>query len=345
MMLLQLEAAVHTSSGKVRTSNEDNYYLNGRVHPLEQINQEQSISIQGAEDQMIFAVCDGMGGLELGERASTYTASGLRTLQDSLNADRLEHALPRWIQTINQQVFEQYPGSGTTLAMIYRIHNSLQVAHLGDSRVYRLHQNELLRLTKDHSEINRLLRLGLIQPEDVKTHPLRHAINRYIGIDPSKYRCEADLIDPLPLEEGDRYLICSDGVTDMLSDSSLLALMAQDGSSASIAEKIHKAAMDAGGEDNITALVITVLGEETKRLGKRKSRKKGKRIGLAILLALIALLMVLMAARLFPRHGMPPHAIIADPVLPDRENADSPQDTGMEKEDCFHVSPQGTTKI
>jgi len=237
---LRIECGVRSDPGRIRPSNEDFFIAN----------------VKGA----IFLVADGMGGHAAGEIASQLAAT---TVEEALlndgaeltTAQRLQFA----IQKANETVFETQRarpdcrGMGTTLTVLAFRESQSYVAHVGDSRAYLMRDNILNQLTQDHSVVWPLYKSAIISKEDISRHPQKNLITRSIGTQP---QVEADLHEGVA-QEGDVYLLCSDGLTDVLSDRQILELLAEKcRSSQELSDMLVDAANAGGGPDNITAIVV-----------------------------------------------------------------------------------------
>lgn len=251
----KVSAAVRSGMGRVRKNNEDNYYFNGCYAELEAMDAETARQQVFEQDGSLFIVCDGMGGQNNGEKASYTVASQAAMLAEELQKADFNNAMKNWSQAVNQAVVDMTDGGGSTLALAYVKAGCVHVAHIGDSRVYRLHDGQLSRMTRDHSKVQMLMDAGLITAEQAKTHPHRHMITHFIGDEEMGGACQATIGRPMPAMQGDRYLLCSDGVTDMLDDEKLEKLMLA-GNAEDCAEGIYQAALSAGGRDNTTLIVF-----------------------------------------------------------------------------------------
>jgi len=235
-MRLTQHAAV-TDPGRRRRRNEDAYV----VQPP------------------LFAVADGMGGAQAGEVAARIAASVLR---DS-GAERGEDAVVTLIQEANRRVYEAAAsddaraGMGTTITAALVDSDTVHIGHVGDSRAYRVREGVLEQLTEDHSLVAELVRSGKLSPEEADVHPQRSVITRVLGTDP-----EVD-VDTFEVEAqpGDVFMICSDGLTSMVDDDAILAVLGQGGKTLQQrARSLVDAANRGGGEDNITVILFE-LGE------------------------------------------------------------------------------------
>ncbi len=255
-----ISAAVCNSKGKVRGNNEDNYSLNGAHMDLSAMDAGGAASTECADDVQFYAVCDGMGGEAAGEEASHAAVDELKLLERLPAID--EDAIRAYVLSANQRVVtlaEKHSAhTGTTLALLTVDHGMARVTHIGDSRVYRLRGGALERLTEDHSEVQRLVSAGELSQEDARTDPRRHVINRYVGMPPACGEVQPETSAPQPLQKGDRYLLCSDGLTDLCTDVEIekTLLTAPDASKA--AQALVDLALEKGGVDNVTVLVAQV---------------------------------------------------------------------------------------
>jgi serine/threonine protein phosphatase PrpC len=233
---MRIDAGATSDVGQLRTGNEDSFLVDDRLE--------------------LYAVADGMGGHNAGEVASATALEALRAAVASGQA--LDAAIVR----ANAAVFEKaatdrsMSGMGTTLtAVVILGESTLLVGHVGDSRAYRIRDGMLEQLTEDHSLVEELVREGRLSPEEAEVHPQRSIITRALGIDPE---VDVDLYT-LEAHTGDRILLCSDGLTTMLRDDVVLQVAELETDPRLAADRLVDAANDAGGEDNITVLIIDVL--------------------------------------------------------------------------------------
>jgi protein phosphatase len=224
---------------------------------------------EAAETVGVYIVADGMGGHHAGEVASALAvrivASSLmqevyipylRQSAHQANQLSLTEALQQAVETANQAVHEQVPGSGTTLTCALIINTRVYLAHVGDSRAYLYYNQDLKQVTRDHSYVDKLVELGHISAEAAAVHPQRNVLYRAIG---QGDQLEID-IQPLDLPRGGRLLLCSDGLWGMLSDSDIQSVLASARTPQDACRELIAAANEAGGRDNITAIVIEQVG-------------------------------------------------------------------------------------
>jgi PPM family protein phosphatase len=232
--------AVASDTGRRRRRNEDNYVV---APPL-------------------FAVADGMGGAQAGEVASRLAASALEAgSPDGRGGLEQVDAL---IQEANRRIFDRAStdptasGMGTTMTVALVEGMTVAIGHVGDSRAYLVRGEQMEQLTEDHSLVNELMKTGKLSEEEALVHPQRSVITRAVGTDP-----DVDVDDfTIEAEEGDIFLICSDGLTDMVEDEEILELVADNRDDLDKAVKALVAAANrGGGEDNITAVAFRISAE------------------------------------------------------------------------------------
>ncbi len=205
--------------------------------------------------QNLYGVADGMGGHLAGDIASRMTGELLTA--SVVGLEPRTDTLAECIRQINAQVFarqkedEALRGMGTTLTVLWEGEENVCLAHIGDSRAYLLRDGELKQVSQDHSVVAEMMREGLITEEEAARHPYRHMITRAIGTDP-EVEPDVHILDKQP---GDRWLICSDGLTNCVPDS-MLADTLTENSLQDAADQLLQLALTRGGQDNIT-LVIT----------------------------------------------------------------------------------------
>ncbi|MCR9096831.1 MAG: Stp1/IreP family PP2C-type Ser/Thr phosphatase [bacterium] len=237
-MLLRSAASTHV--GMRREANEDRYAI--------------------VPELGLYLVADGMGGHKAGQVASHLAAEGAIRAIDALQgasvslAERLRHA----VACANREIFTaaqakpELGGMGTTFVGMLFGGERLALAHVGDSRAYLLRQGRLRGLTDDHSIVGELLRRHEISEEDAAQHPHRHVLTRALGVRP---RTEPDLAEMTP-QEGDVFVLCSDGLTGHIDDEEIAERIANEDDLEAAAAGLVDAANRAGGQDNITVLLV-----------------------------------------------------------------------------------------
>jgi serine/threonine protein phosphatase PrpC len=214
----------------------------------------------------LFAVADGMGGARGGEIASRLAAAALR--EDDTAASGEDRVIGL-IQEANRRVYERSSedsdasGMGTTVTVALVEDGGVTIGHVGDSRAYLIRGDNLEQLTDDHSLVAELVRSGRLSPEEAEAHPQRSVITRALGTDPD---VDVDTLS-VAAEPGDIFLICSDGLTSMVDDDTILDIVERNhGSLESAAKELVGTANRSGGEDNITVVFFEIAAvlEETR---------------------------------------------------------------------------------
>lgn len=239
--VIRVGAATHV--GRVRELNEDALVAEG----------------------LVFAVADGMGGHAAGEVASTIAALTLRDLSSRhpLRSDDVVDAL----RESNRRILKaatapETDGMGTTVAGLTVVRTGGAdhwcVFNIGDSRVYRFLGNRMSQITHDHSEVRELLDAGLITPDEAERHPMRNVITRSLGTDPAPV---PDLW-VFPPHQGERFVICSDGLSNEVSDRDIMVALRTHDDPQAAADALIEAALRSGGRDNVTVVVVAVESDQ-----------------------------------------------------------------------------------
>ena len=293
-MEIKLKAAVCSDKGRRRQNNEDNFCLNGKYMDLKEMDGGTMYACDALPDAL-FAVCDGMGGEEAGEEASLLSArlcaEFLKKGGNLTDRAHVESFLRNGCSQVYKQAQQKNNRSGSTLALLLAGKAGLVAANMGDSRIYRLRGGNLSQISEDHTEMQRLLSLGEIRPEDVKRHPLRHMIRQYWGMPLEVAPFTPHISEVIPYEKGDVYLLCSDGLTDMLEDEQIAAILSRNESVEELCRLLVEAALKNGGRDNVTTLVVRVerAPEGEKTIERPRAKKRWPIIALCAATALIAI--------------------------------------------------------
>lgn len=262
MVKLLLDTAVCANKGLVRGNNEDSYYLNGLLMPLARMDEGTAEERACADALQLYAVCDGMGGEAAGEQASYAAAEALRAYQGELGDTVDNDSLRRFVERASDGVYQRARAAGTrggcTLALCVWERGTVRTVHVGDSRIYLLRDGELRQLTVDHSEVQRMVSMGVLAPEEARTHPKRHVITQYLGMPADDVKVEASIGQPIACRDGDVLLLCSDGLTDMVEDGDLQRILAKADTARTAAVSLVQLALRNGGRDNVTALCLRV---------------------------------------------------------------------------------------
>jgi serine/threonine protein phosphatase PrpC len=235
------ESAGKTDPGRVRRRNEDAFVV----------------------DPPLFAVADGMGGAQAGEVASRLAAAAFREYRE---ADELapEERVRAIIKEANRRIYDrartdsEVSGMGTTVTAALLTDGRVVIGHVGDSRAYRIRNGRLEQLTDDHSLVADLMRSGRLTAEEAEGHPQRSVITRALGTDPD---VDVDTL-VIEVEAGDLFLLCSDGLSTMVSDSEVLQTVERAATLDEAARDLLRAANTGGGEDNVTVVLFRLDTDE-----------------------------------------------------------------------------------
>jgi protein phosphatase len=256
--------------GKVRPSNEDQFLIAELARTLwvRQTSLPQADVYHGRNHGHLFLVADGMGGHEAGEVASalsvtTVEAFVLHLLHRFSNLEAADEQgvladLRQAVQRADARLFEEvalhpeFAGMGTTLTLALASGRRLFVLHAGDSRCYLFRGGQLRQLTEDHTFVAELARRGVISPEDARRHRLRHVVTNVLGGGEAGVQVEVQKVE---LEPGDAVLLCSDGLTEMLDDARIAAVLTEGAGPQAACERLVAEANEAGGRDNVTAVI------------------------------------------------------------------------------------------
>ena len=232
--------------GKKRSRNEDRFCFG-----------------ECAENVYYAIVCDGMGGASGGQIASRMTCETVedkikKCYNKSMTERSIENLLLSAITTANVTVYDRavsdsdLKGMGTTIVAAVSKDNNVCIAHVGDSRAYYITENKITQITKDHSLVEEMVRMGEITEEEARVHPDRHVITRAVGVTED---AEPDFFDFL-LEPGAMILMCSDGLSNMIEDEDIRKILSKGGSLKKLTETLIGKANENGGKDNI-AVILT----------------------------------------------------------------------------------------
>ena len=247
-LTIELSAAV--DPGRARSNNEDSVALDSEV----------SLAV----------LADGMGGYNAGEVASNMATSFIRTelgrwlreAQASASDGEVRRAMDICVDNANRAIFNaansnpQYAGMGTTLVVAVVRENRLLVGHVGDSRAYRLRGGRLQQITRDHSLLQEQIDAGLITPEQAAFSANKNLVTRAVGVEDTVL-LETHQHD---IQAGDTYVMCSDGLSDMLDDASICQVLLAHDSLPAACQALIDAANDAGGKDNISVVLVRASG-------------------------------------------------------------------------------------
>ncbi|HUZ44440.1 MAG TPA: PP2C family serine/threonine-protein phosphatase [Acidimicrobiales bacterium] len=247
MIELSIGAATHVGRNPGRTNNEDRYLVTDQV----------------------WAVADGVGGHAGGEVAAGVAVDVIATQFDPSRPRPLASVIEEANQAVWQKAGSdpELTGMATTITAIARLDadgaDHLIVANVGDSRTYLLRQGELSQLSVDHSQVEEMVRDGLISRQEAARHPYRHVVTRVLGMEP-EVRVDTWDIIPAP---GDRFLLCSDGLIDEVDDATIAAILQEGGPTQATVDRLVGTALDNGGSDNVTVVLLDVVDSSVTEVG------------------------------------------------------------------------------
>ena len=247
-----LEVASLTDIGRQRANNEDSvlYWEPDR---------EEELVRKGR----LAVVADGMGGYEGGQEASRLAVQTVRVVYDRDFQGDPQSALVTGLRSAHETIqrfaiqHPKFAGMGTTCTALAIVEGHLYFAHIGDSRLYLLRAGTASRLTRDHSYVGRLVETGMVRSEDAESHPHRHILTAALG--PGREVIPDTPEQSIPLAEGDVLVLCTDGLWSVVREAELARLALQESPAEACVKLVH-AALELGGPDNVTVVVLRVSG-------------------------------------------------------------------------------------
>lgn len=234
-----------TDIGLIRKKNQDSFFLSEK------------------EDLPLFIIADGMGGHKGGEVASSDAINIIKKMfienrEILINEKNIKDIIYKSIEKANKYIykksldFEEYKGMGTTVSLCYIFKDYVFIGHVGDSRIYRIANDNIIQITEDHSLVNELIKKGEITKKEAYNHPQKNMITRAVG---TSYDLEIDL-EEFKYEKDNKLLLCTDGVFNMLQDYEILEIIKDNIFISDAIDEIVNRAKTNGGSDNITAMII-----------------------------------------------------------------------------------------
>jgi serine/threonine protein phosphatase PrpC len=241
-----MRMAMKSDIGRIRMVNEDRAAINEDLNGF-------SVAI----------VADGMGGHQAGDVASQITIEviqeELQNLAANMSVDECQHIVRKAISEANKLIYDvsrkrdHYNGMGTTVVVAITALDWVVIAHIGDSRAYQVNGQSINQLTSDHSLVNELMKSGQITESEATVHPQRNVLMRALGTDEE---VEVD-VQSISWHAGDHILLCSDGLTNLVSEQMIRDILTSDISESSKVERLIEEALEAGGDDNVTVVILT----------------------------------------------------------------------------------------
>jgi protein phosphatase len=294
--LVRVDLSARSHPGHHRSNNEDHFLVSRIGRTLETLITSLpagDVPARSEEVNYVMIVADGMGGHAAGEIASRMAISALISLAldvpdwilkvDEDHAREIKRRSRKRFQRIGAMLVERgrrdpaLAGMGTTLTVARSLGRDLLIVHVGDSRAYLLRAGSLHRLTRDHTYAQLLVDTGQLAPEEVADSRHRHVLTNALGGSIEDVRVDTDL---LRLNDGDRLLLCSDGLTDLVDDETITQILRNATRSSDACERLVQRALDQGGRDNVTVIVAAYrLPEERAQTKERGGDQAGTQAG------------------------------------------------------------------
>ncbi len=256
-----VNAAVVCHKGCVRGNNEDNFFFNGDYMPLSDMNKGAVITHTFTSKHQMFSVFDGMGGGDWGERASCIATQAMQSVYDAMSKGDISRSLQQFALKANALILADRKNQhveiqGTTMATLALQEDRYIVANVGDSRVYMLHDHQLEQLSMDHSVVGQAVRDGRMTPEQARKSSDNNVITQYLGMSTELLPARLDFQATGKFQPGDRFMLCSDGLSDLLSQTHIENRLATIASPLKCATQLVLDALEMGGKDNTTCIVL-----------------------------------------------------------------------------------------
>jgi protein phosphatase len=254
-MISVLSCAI-TGAGKVRPSNQDNYFINGTIR--KGVGTENEIHSENTKaEEYICAVFDGMGGEKSGDVASFLCARALQECFDKNGTDIDEYinCANGLICGLSEQI---HASCGSTMALVRISRNFADIYNIGDSRIYHFTDGNLRMLSVDHTAAQSLVNIGVLTPDEAKTDSRRHTLTRHLGVSEEEMLPEAHT-EKVNIKKGDKFILCTDGVTENLEDSEIWESLKTFPDIKLCADAIYESALSKGGKDNITIIIAEII--------------------------------------------------------------------------------------
>ena len=256
-----IKSAGITIPGNIRKNNEDNFYIDGYFKE-DCFKDKYALAGPCNRDYHVYAVSDGMGGHDSGEKAAWHALEVLKKFDD----ENIENRLIEYILEANREICMAAAGDsgrkrGATIAVVTVNNDRFCSCTVGDSRVYSFRNNRLFRISEDHTRAQSMVNAGIISSKEAEKQENLRVLNQHLGIPESEFIICPDIKSGLKLYKGDIILLCSDGLTDMADDNEIRRVIGKykDEEPERIAYELVRQALKGGGRDNIT--VVTIKAE------------------------------------------------------------------------------------
>ena len=275
--MFKYECCFKTNLGLIRRNNEDNFFLNGHIKRAPELTKyDKKDLVYGSG---LFAVCDGMGGEEYGERAALIAVESLKYY---LNSDfyRLGE---QYVEDANSKICKMISDhngvrSGTTLALLYIKDNNAFSYNIGDSRVYLFRKGELHQLSIDDTHVAHMVKMGILTQEEATIRSDKGVLTQHLGIFADEMIIQAHRSESIAVQDNDIFLLCSDGLTDMLTDTEIALVLNENLNATVLVDALINKAIDNGGRDNITVGIVKHMGKRDNFITKIRRKINGHQL-------------------------------------------------------------------
>jgi len=259
----QITAALVCHKGCVRGNNEDSFFVNGDYMPLGSMDAGAAFVNSFKDNFQLYGIMDGMGGGNYGERASALAARMLLSVYIQKGKGDLPKQLDAYAREASAAIYKDGVAhhseiQGSTLAVVAVRGKTAYVANVGDSRVYLLRDGKLEQLSMDQSVVGEMVRDGRMTSEQARKSPLNNQITNYLGMEAESMPKKFVYQRTVELQAGDRLMLCSDGVSDLISDAGIEALLSQSEDTMACCKSLVMQALEMSGKDNTTCMVLDV---------------------------------------------------------------------------------------
>lgn len=263
MARLFVKAAACSDIGTKRSTNEDNYFLNGDYIKLYEDKKESS-DFMSSRDCGVFAVFDGMGGQSKGDFASETAARTLNKYKEKILRDGTPK-VAEYLDEANMKICDEMDRTsqriGSTAVILVVNNNEAQIYNLGDSRGYYISKNHIYRMSRDHTVADQLYRMNMLTKEEAVTDVRKHRLTKHLGIYPNEMHLRPYASGSIKINNDDMFVLCSDGITNALSDREIKNIVQScNGKCKRTAAALVERAINNNSDDNVTALVVSVVG-------------------------------------------------------------------------------------
>ncbi|MCQ2474360.1 MAG: protein phosphatase 2C domain-containing protein [Clostridia bacterium] len=268
MKKLSANVCAVTHAGRVRKENEDNYSLNGRLTSNGDLK-KGSAFVQKMTEPFHLVVCDGMGGESFGELASGIAVETLskNAKEIYISGEDFSFAISNSLDEANEKICNEITARGarmgTTLAAIYAVKGSVICVNIGDTRIYHFSKGMLEQISFDHTHAQSIVDAGEAPQAKISSIPDAKRLTKHLGVFPEESNLSPNISIINDIDDGDVIMLCSDGLTDMLSDAEIADIISKGESAQDVSGKLVRKALENGGKDNVTVMTAFINAEET----------------------------------------------------------------------------------